>query len=43
VAGVRLARLTVTERLRVLDLRGTAATGAGTIAAAHRLRLTIAR
>ena len=33
LAGVHLARLTVTEPLRLLDLRGTAATGAGTIAA----------
>ncbi|HEY6691958.1 MAG TPA: hypothetical protein VI006_03855 [Solirubrobacteraceae bacterium] len=31
--GARLARLTVTEPLRLLDLRGTAATGAGTIPA----------
>ena len=31
--GVRLARLTVTEPLRLLNLRGTAANGAGTIPA----------
>lgn len=31
--GVRLARLTVVAPLRLLDLRGTAATGAGTIPA----------
>jgi hypothetical protein len=31
--GVRFARLTVKERLRLLDLRGTAANGAGTIPA----------
>ena len=31
--GVRLARLTVVVPLRLLDLRGTAATGAGTIPA----------
>jgi hypothetical protein len=33
VPGVRLARLTVKERLWLLDLRGTAANGAGTIPA----------
>jgi hypothetical protein len=31
LAGNRLARLTVTQELRLMDLRGTAASGAGTI------------